>query len=155
VLREGAEVVLFLYGIVISSHESQLGLLLGGLLGVLFGAGLSALTYGGLAILPPRYLFKVTSLLITFMAAGMAAQSVAFLEQAEIATRLGNVVWNTTWLLADNSLAGRILHTLVGYTGTPTQLQLLVYVATLGTILSLTKLLAPSAGPSRKLATNS
>jgi len=154
VLREGAEVVLFLYGIAISSQESEAGLLLGGLVGVLFGVGLSVLTYRGLAILPPRYLFKVTSLLIAFMAAGMAAQCVAYLEQADITTGLGNVVWNTSWLLADNSIAGRILHTLIGYTGTPTQLQLLVYLATLGTILGLTKLLAPSVGPRRKLAIN-
>jgi high-affinity iron transporter len=154
VLREGAEVVLFLYGIAISSHESGLGLLLGGLLGVLFGAGISALTYRGLVVLPPRYLFKLTSILIAFMAAGMAAQSVAFLEQADIATQLGHVVWDTSWLIPDNSIAGRVLHTLLGYTGKPTALQLVVYLTTLATIFGLAKLLAPSIAINRKLATN-
>lgn len=154
VLREGAEVVLFLYGLVLSSHESGLSLLLGGLLGVLLGAGLSALTYSGLAILPPRYLFKVTSILIAFMAAGMAAQCVAFLEQADIATALANVVWNTSWLVPDNSIVGRVLHTLLGYTGKPTELQLVAYLATLGTIFGLMKLLAPQVGANHKLVTN-
>jgi high-affinity iron transporter len=154
VLREGSEVVLFLYGVVISSGETKLSLLLGGLLGLVLGAGISGLTYKGLAVIPPRHLFKVTSILIGFMAAGMAAQSVAFLEQAEIATRLGDAVWNTSSLLADNSLAGRVLHTLLGYTGQPTQLQLVVYLATLGTIFGGMKLQAPPAGQSRKLATN-
>jgi high-affinity iron transporter len=154
VLREGSEVVLFLYGVVISSGESGLSLVLGGLLGLLLGAGMSALTYKGLAVIPPRHLFKVTSILIGFMAAGMAAQSVAFLEQADIATGLGDVVWNTSSVLADNSIAGRVLHTLVGYTGKPTELQLVVYLATLGAIFGVMKLLAPPAGQNRKLATN-
>jgi high-affinity iron transporter len=154
VLREGSEVVLFLYGVVISSGESGLSLVLGGLLGLLLGAGMSALTYRGLAVIPPRHLFKVTSILIGFMAAGMAAQSVAFLEQADIATGLGDVVWNTSSVLADNSIAGRVLHALMGYTGKPTELQLVVYLATLGAIFGVMKLLAPPAGQNRKLATN-
>ncbi|MDQ6703790.1 MAG: FTR1 family protein [Pseudomonadota bacterium] len=154
VLREGSEVVLFLYGVVISSGESGLSLLLGGLLGLMLGAGISTLTYRGLAVIPPRHLFKVTSVLIAFMAAGMAAQSVAFLEQAEIATALGDIVWDTSSVLADNSIASRVLHTLLGYTGKPTALQLVVYLATLGTIFGVMKLLAPPAGQNRKLATN-
>ncbi|MCI0600772.1 MAG: FTR1 family protein [Beijerinckiaceae bacterium] len=154
VLREGSEVVLFLYGVVIASRESSVGLMLGGLLGLLLGAGISALTYRGLVIIPPRYLFRITSVLIGLMAAGMAAQSVAFLEQANIVTRLGDAVWNTSWLLADNSIAGRVLHTLVGYTGNPTQLQLVVYLATLGTIFGLMKRFAPPAEHNCKLVTN-
>ncbi len=154
VLREGSEVALFLYGVVISSGELGPSLVLGGLVGLLLGAGISGLTYLGLTVIPPRHLFRVTSVLIGFMAAGMAAQSVAFLEQADIATGLGDVVWNTSSLLADNSIAGRVLHTLLGYTGKPTELQLVVYLATLGTIFGVMKLLAPPAGENRKLATN-
>ncbi|MGI8570333.1 MAG: FTR1 family iron permease [Methylocella sp.] len=154
VLREGSEVVLFVYGVAISSGESGLSVLLGGLLGLLLGAGISGLTYKGLAVIPPRHLFKVTSVLIAFMAAGMAAQSVAFLEQADIATALGDAVWNTSSVLADNSIGGRLLHTLLGYTGKPTELQLMVYLATLGTIFGVMKLLARPAGQNRKLATN-
>jgi high-affinity iron transporter len=152
-LREGSEVVLFLYGIVLSSHDSGLSLLLGGVLGLLLGAGISALAYGGLTIIPSRHLFKVTSILIAFMAAGMAAQCAAFLEQADIATALGGTVWNTSALLADNSIAGRVLHTLLGYTSKPSQLQLLVYLATLGTIFGLMKLASPQR-PHHRLAAN-
>lgn len=154
VLREGSEVVLFLYGVTLSSGESGPSLLLGGLLGLLLGAGIGGLAYKGLAVIPPRHLFKVTSVLIAFMAAGMAAQCVAFLEQADIATALGDAVWNTSSVLADKSIVGRVLHTLLGYTGKPTELQLVVYLATLGTIFGVMKLLAPPAGQHRKLATN-
>lgn len=154
VLREGSEVVLFLYGVVLSSGESGLSLVLGGVLGLLLGAGISALTYRGLAVIPPRYLFKVTSVMIAFMAAGMAAQSVAFLEQADIATALGEAVWNMSSVLAETTIAGRVLHTLLGYTEKPTELQLVVYLATLGTIFGVMKLFAPRARQNRKLVTN-
>jgi high-affinity iron transporter len=154
ILREGSEVVLFLYGLAISSRETGTGLLLGAGLGILAGTLLSALTYMGLALIPPRYLFKVTAVLIGFMAAGMAAQCVAFLEQANIVTNLGDAVWNTSWLVSDNGIAGRVLHTLVGYTGKPTELQLLIYLATLGTIFGLMKLLSPPAEQDPKLVTN-
>jgi high-affinity iron transporter len=154
VLREGSEIVLFLYGLAISSREAAAGMVSGALLGLLAGALLSALTYRGLVLIPPRYLFKATAVLIGFMAAGMAAQGVAFLEQANIATSLSGVVWNTTWLVSDNGIAGRVLHTLIGYTGKPTGLELIAYLATLVTIFGLMKLLSISAGRNPKLATN-
>ncbi len=154
VLREGSEVVLFLYGIVLSSGESGLSLLLGGFLGLVLGAGVSALTYSGLVVIPPRYLFRVTSILISFMAAGMATQSVAFLEQADIATGFGQVVWNTSSFLTSNSMFGRVLHTLLGYTDQPTALQLIVYLGTLAAIFGFMKLLSPPPGQGRRLATN-
>src|SRR5579883_2400242 len=84
VLREGSEVVLFLYGIVIANDVSALNLLVGSLLGLAGGAGLSALTYAGLVTIPSRHLFSVTSWLIAFLAAGMASQCVHFLEQADL-----------------------------------------------------------------------
>lgn len=154
VLREGSEVVLFLYGVLLSSGESGFSLFLGGLLGLLLGVGVCALTYKGLLIIPPRHLFRVTSLVIGFMAAGMAAQSVAFLEQADLATALGRIVWNSSSILPDSGIVGRVLHTLLGYTDKPTQLQLIAYLGTLGCMFGLMKLLAPPAQRSRRLATN-
>ena len=145
VLREGSEVVLFLYGIVISDKTSNLALLTGGFAGLLLGVAISLLTFKGLVIIPMRYLFKVTTLLISFIAAGMAVQAVAFLEQADLISVLGHVVWNSSAVLPDKSLIGRALHTLVGYSDSPTQMQLLVYVATLTMIFALMKLLLSGA----------
>jgi len=54
VLREGSEVVLFLYGIM-ASGTSGSALLLGGLLGIAGGAAFTALTYFGLLAIPTRY----------------------------------------------------------------------------------------------------
>jgi high-affinity iron transporter len=130
VLREGSEVVLFLYGI-FASGTSGSALLLGGLLGVAAGAAFTALTYFGLLAIPNRHIFSVTSWLIALLAAGMAAQSVQFLNNAGFAEVLGRTIWDTSWVLSEGSLFGKLLHTLIGYTERPTELQLMVYIGTL------------------------
>jgi high-affinity iron transporter len=78
-----------------------------------------------------RSLFAVTTVLITLLAAGMAAQAVAFLEKANWLTAMSNVVWDTSWLLDESSIPGKALHTLIGYADQPTAMQLSVYVAVL------------------------
>jgi high-affinity iron transporter len=153
VLREGSEVVLFLYGIIISNNETGWSIALGGILGLLAGALLSALTYVGLIQIPVRRLFQVTSALIALMAAGMAAQAVAFLAQADIATALGARIWDTSRFVTDDSIFGRVLHTLFGYTDRPTELQFVVYVATLAIIFGLMRAFAPTrTSPRPRLA---
>jgi high-affinity iron transporter len=143
VLREGAEIVLFLYGIAITDGGSGLGMMLGALSGLVLGAGLSALTYLGLVKIPARHLFKVTSLMITFLAAGLAAQAVAFLEQAGLVDILSGAVWDSSSLLPEKGIIGRVLHTLIGYSDQPSFLQLLVYLATLLVIFLLTRSFSP------------
>jgi high-affinity iron transporter len=131
VLREGSEVALFLYGIVASGGGSAFSLAAGGIIGLALGAAVCLLTYFGLMRIPPRALFATTTALITLLAAGMAAQAVAFLERANWLTSLDTVAWESGWLLSDKSIAGRAMHTLIGYTDQPTEMQLLVYVAVL------------------------
>jgi high-affinity iron transporter len=144
VLREGSEVVLFLYGIIVANNETGWSIALGGLLGLLAGIALSALTYLGLLQIPTRRLFQVTSALIALMAAGMAAQAIAFLAQADIATALAARVWDTSRFVADDSILGRVLHVLFGYTDRPSELQLVIYVATVAIIFGLMRAFAPS-----------
>ena len=140
VLREGSEVALFLYGVAASDGGSALGLTLGGLIGLALGAAVCLLTYFGLMHIPPRALFATTTALITLLAAGMAAQAVAFLERANWLNSLDAVVWDSAWLLTEKSILGRAMHTLVGYTDQPTQMQLLVYAAVLLTTFLLMRL---------------
>jgi high-affinity iron transporter len=130
VLREGSEVVLFLYGI-FATGTSGAALLVGGLLGVAAGAAFTAFTYLGLVAIPSRYIFSVTTWLIALLAAGMAAQAVQFLSNAGVVIVLDRTVWDTSWILSDGSLFGKLMHTLIGYTERPTELQLMAYIATL------------------------
>jgi high-affinity iron transporter len=142
VLREGSEVVLFLYGVAAAQGGASWAMVAGGFVGLILGSAVCLLTYLGLITIPARYLFGVTSALIALLAAGMAAQAIAFLEQADIVTALDQTVWNTSWILSDSSFLGRALHTLIGYVDQPTAMQLIVYVTTLGAIIVLMKLFA-------------
>ena len=142
VLREGSEVVLFLYGVAAAQGGGDLGMVAGGAAGLVLGALVCLLTYLGLITIPARYLFAVTSTLIALLAAGMAAQAIAFLQQANILTAFDETVWNTSWILSDSSLLGRALHTLIGYVDQPTAMQLIAYAATLAVILVLMRLFA-------------
>lgn len=112
----------------------------GGALGLLFGGALSALMYFGLLSVPTRYLFSVTNGLIALLASGMAAQAVAFLQVAGVVTVLPQTVWNISDVLPDSSFFGKALNTLVGYNDHPTMLQLVVYLATLASILIMMRL---------------
>jgi len=144
VTREGSEVALFMYGLAASAGSTTSDLVAGSALGLLAGVALTAVTYLGLVAIPQRRLFAVTTLLISFLAAGLAAQAALFLQQAGVVTMLQGTAWDTSAILSDTSLFGRVLHTLIGYSDQPSVLQVLVWLATLAVIVALTKAFAPS-----------
>lgn len=135
VLREGAEVVLFLFSIQATDGGGGVALATGGLVGVGLGGVTSWLLYRGLVVIPPRHLFKVTSIMIAFLAAGMAGQVAAILVGIDLAPALVDQLWDSSSILSEASLTGRALHTLIGYADRPSGLQLLAYVAVLGVVL--------------------
>lgn len=143
VLREGSEVVLFLHGVAISGGESTAAMMAGGALGLVLGVSISAMMYFGLLRMPTRYLFSVTSWLIALLAAGMAAQAVTFLQQAGTIDILTQTVWDTSDILPNSSIAGKVLQALVGYVDRPNQLQLAAYATTLMVIFGLMRLFRP------------
>jgi high-affinity iron transporter len=145
VLREGVEVVLFLYGIAASEGGSGVGIFAGAVAGLMFGGAVGALAYFGLLKIPARHLFGVTSVMIAFLAAGMALQATAFLEHADLISALGTVVWDSSKILPDTSILGRALRTLIGYSDRPTALELVVYGVTLGIIFVLMRLFGSAA----------
>jgi high-affinity iron transporter len=154
VLREGSEVVLFLYGIAIASGVGVLRMLGGGVLGLAGGAAIGAVIYLGLLTIPVRRLFAVTSWLILLLAAGMASQGAAFLMQANLLPSLGNELWDTSSILSERSMLGLLLHVLVGYSAQPAGIQVIFYLATLLTIGTLMRVVGrvPLNAPSRPAA---
>lgn len=140
VLREGSEVVLFLYGIASQGGTSATAMFAGGTLGLMAGVATSALMYLGLLAIPASRIFGVTSGLITLLAAGMAAQAILFLQQGGYLEFLTRTVWDTSSILPQDSIFGRLLHTLVGYSDAPDGAQLLAYAATVIAIVALTRL---------------
>jgi high-affinity iron transporter len=131
VLREGSEVVLFLYGIALAGQGGPLAMTTGGAIGLALGIAAGTTIYWGLVSIPMRLLFTVTSWLVLLLAAGLASQGAAFLMQADLLPPLGSNLWDTSFLLSEQSLVGRILHTLIGYTAQPAGIQLVFYLSTL------------------------
>ena len=155
VLREGSEVVLFLYGVMAAGGTSVAGMLAGGVIGIAIGAAMSALIYLGLLAVPAHRLFAVTTGLITLLAAGLAAQAVFFLQQANYLQGFATPVWDTSWLLGDDSIPGRLLHTLIGYTATPDAAQLLAYALVIAIMLGLMRLARGRTGASHQAVRSS
>ncbi len=135
VLREGAEVVLFLYGIAASSQEGWATLLAGGALGIACGALLSWLIYRGLLAIPVGRLFGVTSWLVALLAAGMAGQAAALLAKVDLIPSWGSEIWDTSWLIDESSIVGRALRALIGYSDRPMGVQLVAFVVVLAVLV--------------------
>jgi high-affinity iron transporter len=131
VLREGSEIALFLYGSIAAGGSSAQSMIAGGMLGLASGAALTVLTYFGLLQIPGKLLFPVTSALITFIAASMAAQAVFFLEQAGVVTTLAATAWDSSGLMPQDGFTGSILHSLIGYNDQPSWMQVAVYILTI------------------------
>jgi high-affinity iron transporter len=130
IMREGSETALFIYGLMTGSAESAGAVLAGGALGLLAGALAGAALYAGFVRIPMRWFFAATGALVTLLAAAMASQAAYFLVQADLLPELAHPLWDTSALLPNGSLAGRALHTLVGYEAMPSGIQVVFYVAT-------------------------
>ena len=148
VMREGSEVVLFLYGIVAATHTAPVALATGAVAGLALACAASWLLFRGLVIIPVHRLFSVTNGLIALLAAGMAGQAAAILHSADLLPGWGEQLWNTSFILADDSFLGRSLHALVGYSARPSGIQLAAWLATLLTLAIASRTLSkPRARP--------
>lgn len=139
VLREGAEVVLFLYGIAAGGSSASM-MMTGSVLGLFFGVLLGFALYAGLVRIPTKHLFSVTAAMLVLLAAGMAGQAAKYLIQADYLPAWGYDIWDSSWLVSNGSIPGEILRTLIGYDARPAGMQLLFYVSTLLLILGGMKL---------------
>jgi len=137
VMREGSEVVLFMTGIVIQGKDTAGELFVGSIGGLLLGGAVSLGLYFGLASIPLKRMFSVTGVLVTLLAAGLAASAIQQLSNAGVLNVLDTSLWDTSWLLSETSWPGRILHVLIGYMDRPTGMQLIAYAATAAAIFGL------------------
>ncbi len=137
IFREGSEIVIFMFGLVKSANLDLLSILNGAALGVFGGAIVSFAIFNGIIRLSPKYFFQFTSLILALLAAGMASQLVLHLEAIGIINDFATPVWDSSWLIGNDSTAGQFLKTLIGYTAKPSTYQVIFYFITLGGILTL------------------
>ncbi|MDP9126750.1 MAG: FTR1 family protein [Pseudomonadota bacterium] len=129
-LREGSEIVLFIYSMVLSGQTTA-AVVEGTIAGVAAGGIVGVMLYYGLLKIPARHVLRVTSWLLYVLVAGLASQGVGYLSAAGYFDGVSQQIWDTSWLLSEESVLGRSLHALVGYTARPSLIQVLVYVGVL------------------------
>jgi high-affinity iron transporter len=126
VFREGVELALFLSAAVFLLDD------LNPLLGALVGLGASMLVGAVLFVstiqLNVRTFFLVTSVILLVFAAGLLAHGVHELQEAGIIPVIIEHVWDVNHILDENSTAGQLLKTLVGYNGNPSLLEVVAYI---------------------------
>lgn len=128
IAREGSETVIFLYGLGFgqSGHVDPMQYL-----AVAIGLALAFLTFyllqlGG-KIFSWRLFFRVTEIMLLFLAAGLFETGVDKLIDKEILPVVMNQVWDTSWLLDDSSTFGSLVASLTGYRAHPAGMNLIAY----------------------------
>lgn len=129
--REGAEIVLFTYGMLASGAYGMSDIIIGGAGGLVGGTIVGLMLYLGLLRAAQKHLFTVTSWMLIVLTAGMAAQGANFLIAAGVLPELHPEVWDTSSILSGGSFLGETLKVLVGYTPRPTGMELVFYSAVL------------------------
>ena len=125
VVREGWETALFLFSITRST--SALSSFVGGVLGVASAIFLGYSFYRGTKRLNLKVFFNVTSVLLIFFAAGLLAHGIHELQEAKIIPSVIEHVWDTNYILNEESVIGEFFKALFGYNGNPSLVEVLAY----------------------------
>jgi high-affinity iron transporter len=144
ILREGSEAVLFMYGIAVAGSNAA-EMLTGSVIGIVTGIAAGTVLYLGVARIPTGRLFQVSGWLILLLTAGLASQATSYLVQADILPALGYDIWDSSFLLSEHSIAGHVLHILVGYIDHPMGIQLLTYALTIGVLVTVMSMMSKAA----------
>jgi high-affinity iron transporter len=129
VFREGAETVLFLWGIMAqAASTSGWDNVLGGATGVATAAAIGwAIFHGGKRLSLSKF-FAVTTVFIVLLAAGLFSTGVGRLQGLGLLP-MGPPLWDTSFLLSDRTALGSFLSGLVGYRARPSAWEAVAYIA--------------------------
>ncbi|NDB83046.1 MAG: hypothetical protein EB127_09960 [Alphaproteobacteria bacterium] len=131
IFREGAEIVLLLHSfLAINKNEGAnyaWHFVLGATLGCLSGLAL----YAGLFQFARKRIFAITSFFMTFIGAGLAAEAAKILTSIGFMSELSVRVWDTSAIIQDDSIFGRLLKILLGYSAKPNLAELIFYLSTI------------------------
>jgi high-affinity iron transporter len=129
VFREGAETVLFMWGVMTqAAADAGWGRVLGAVLGVTTAALLGwAVFKGGRRVSLPRF-FAITSVVLLLLAAGLFSAGIGRLQGLGFLPQTATL-WDSSSLLSDQSGIGSFLSGLVGYRARPSSLEAVGYVA--------------------------
>jgi high-affinity iron transporter len=125
VLREGVEAVLYLQA---TSITGGTHMLLGGMGGVILALMLGAVIFASTKKLDLSRIFSVVNVFLVLFAAGLVMHGVQEFQEVGLLPLFSfDPVVNLSSILNEEGVAGSFLHTLFGYTSTPSTLGVLSY----------------------------
>lgn len=135
ILREGMEIIILVYSISLVEVIDANSYILGLISGMVSGFALGIVIYLGLIKLAKqKYIFRISSILLMLIAGGFAAEAAGILTSSGIIMFLSDQLWDSSWLISDRSVYGKILNMITGYIARPNGLQVLFYISTIGLI---------------------
>jgi high-affinity iron transporter len=127
VFREGVELALFLSAAAFATNQADT--LVGGLAGIGIAVLVGYLIYASVARLNLRRFFSVTSILLLIFAAGLLSLAIHEYQEVGLLPTVVEHLWNVNPILDENSPVGELLKAIVGYTASPSLLQVVGYLA--------------------------
>ena len=137
ILREGIEIVIFSSAALVT--RDRISFLIGGGLGLLCVLILGNLIYISSLKIPFKHFFRITSVILILVAAGLLLQGVGQLQTSNVLPTWGPRMVNFNRLLNDQTGFGLVLHMLFGYDSNPTFVMLISYFGYLLMVISLKK----------------
>jgi high-affinity iron transporter len=132
--REGLETVVFTLAIIFSTSTANA--LSGAIIGLAGALVIAFFIYRLGHKLNLSRFFTVIGCLLMVFAAGLLADTVENLQQLGWVRVLAVPMWHTGRLLSEDSSFGDVLHSFLGYSDSPTPLQLVVYVVYLAIVIA-------------------
>jgi len=146
ILREGAEIILFIYSIVSTEHIDStnyiLSLGLGGVAGLIAGT----IIYLGIMNLSGKYIFKISTILLILIAAGLASKAAGIFTYSGILEVYNDQLWDSSWIISNNSIVGKILNIAIGYDSKPNAMQIIFYFSTIMLTITMMKIRSKLTG---------
>ena len=130
IAREGSETVVFIYALGFGQHGMiSMNMLFAWLSGFILAGITFYLFQIGQKFLSWRYFFKITEILLLLVVAGLISTCVDHLISLGLLPVIKDRIWDSSFLLSDQSTAGRIIANLTGYRAQPALISVLVYGA--------------------------
>ncbi|MCI4659885.1 iron uptake transporter permease EfeU [Cryobacterium zhongshanensis] len=133
--REGIETALFLWAAVQATGETTLPLI-GAFLGIVTAAGLGWLIYSGMLRINLSKFFTWTGGILIVVAAGVLSYGVHDLQEAGVLPGLHSIAFDVSAAIPPDSWYGTLLKGTLNFSPATTWLELLVWVAYVGTTLT-------------------
>ncbi|MCO5099776.1 MAG: FTR1 family protein [Burkholderiaceae bacterium] len=127
VAREGAETVVFLYGIGFETGDGRLVSVAGAIAGFVLAGATAWLVARGARFLSYRIVFRISEVLLLLIAASLLANGIDRMIAMDWLSPMLDPVWDSSALLDDRHGVGRVVADFLGYRARPSATLLAAY----------------------------